>query len=67
MITLNGESNSRWILNQNICDLLVKIQKDGCGCILKALDTIKHAAERCAVYDGDCDKCIRTWINEQRK
>lgn len=64
---MSGESNSRCVLNQNICDLLVRIQKDGCGCILKALGTRKYAAERCVVYGGDCDKCIRTWINEPRK
>ena len=59
--------NCHWLLNQNPCDLLINIQKNGCGCILKALDSRQKSAVRCVEYDGKCEKCIQDWMNEPRK
>lgn len=62
--------NREYLLQTNPADLLkqanARMMWLHCDCIL---DTISDDAciDRCKKFDEDCDKCIESWLNEERR
>ena len=63
-----GKRNRDKLLEQSMYDLLVKINAGmlaGYRCIMYVFnDSGKDVLKRCGKNDGDCDKCLQSWMNE---
>ena len=64
--------NSYWLLKQNDCDILCKIQKsiiNGNRCILNVIsDTPQDCKQPFNNPNPDiCTDCIRNWMSRERK
>lgn len=61
-------TNRQRLLSSSEYDTLCKMQKNMDGiadpCIMDALGE-ERVHQRCIEYKGDCNECIRIWLNEE--
>lgn len=61
--------NREYLLQTNTADILKTANKRllwlHCDCILAVMDDAV-GIDRCKEFDADCNKCIESWLNEER-
>ena len=66
--------NREWLRGQSEYDLLLTMQSnleshranDEPVCITAAIDNILDM-RRCEFFNGECDRCVQFWLNEERR